>query len=153
MITPRLAGNRSSFRSEVAGVYGLLLTLWYLLEGSTKPTGRLKVACNGKLVLNQLHLHKTIDPFAAHSNLLQASHTLMTRLPCGVTLQHVRGHQDNSSPTVLLREAWLNIKVDSMAKSKINPAHIPGNHAFIPFKPWHLLIGMHKIVKNHKKAL
>jgi len=54
----------------------------------------------------------------------------------------------------LSREAWLNVKADSLAKNKINPAHIPVGYALIPFEPaWHILIGKQKIVKNHKRAL
>jgi len=53
MIVPGNQGDHSSFRSEAAGIYGLLLTVWYLLKD--KPVqGTLMVACDGKSVLDRL---------------------------------------------------------------------------------------------------
>jgi len=124
MITPSLAGNHSSFISEAAKVYGLLLSLWHFLEGSTKLTGILKVVCNGKSVLEQLRLYKTTNPFVAHSDLMWASCTLMACMLGKVSLQHMKGHKDNGCPTVLLREAWLDINADSLQKARSNfPTH------------------------------
>jgi len=117
MEMPGSPGNHSSFWSKAAGQYGLLMTLYYLL--CEHQGGRLiMVACDGQLVLDQLWSNKSIDPFASHANLLSACHSIVTQLQCRVQFIHVKGHQDNGLPTVLLREVWLHIEVDLAAKIK-----------------------------------
>jgi len=65
----------------------------------------------------------------------------------------MKGHQDNGLPTVLSREAWLNIEADLAAKERINITQLFGTKGPIPFKPWGLMINQRKIVKNHKRAI
>ncbi len=96
---------------------------------------------------------KTINPFAAHLDLLHACKSIQAQMPCTTKLIHVKGHQDNGSPTVLSREAWLNIEADLMAKSRItsgNPSH---PNSLLPFEPWRLLINNTKVVKQHHRAI
>jgi len=50
-------GNHSAFRSKATGLYGLLLTMWYLSKEEL-ITGVLTVACNGRSVLDQLRSKK-----------------------------------------------------------------------------------------------
>jgi len=53
MTVPGNQGDHSSFRSKAAGIYRLLLTVWYLLKD--KPVqGMLMVACDGKSILDRL---------------------------------------------------------------------------------------------------
>jgi len=37
MIAPGTSGSHSSFKRDVAGMYGLLLMLWHFLERNTEP--------------------------------------------------------------------------------------------------------------------
>jgi len=77
------------------------------------------VACDGKSVLDRLRSKKTIDPFAAHVDLLRACKHIIAQLPCLVKFQHIKGHQDKGQPTVLQCDAWLNIEADLWAKASI----------------------------------
>jgi len=73
--TPGLTTAHSSFRSELAGIYSLLLTFWQLTQGRTKQ--RFRIACDGKSVLSKLkHLDYT-DLTKAHANLLSATRWLL----------------------------------------------------------------------------
>jgi len=108
------------------------------------------VACNGRSVLDQLKSKKSIG---AHADLLRACKNIQLQMSCTIKLVHVKGHQDKGYPTVLLREAWLKIEADLMAKSCIDsrpPKH--PNHP-LPFKPWRLLINNEKAAKQHYWAI
>jgi len=153
METPGSPSDHSSFRSEAVGQYGLLLTLYHLLNNHHQGGGSILVTCDGRSVLDRLQSKKSINPFAAHADLLRACQTIETHLPCQVQFIHVKGHQDNGLPMVLSREAWLNIEVDLAAKERINIAQSFSTKGPIPFKPWGLTINQRKIVKNHKRAI
>jgi len=135
----------------VAGVYGALLTVWYLMK-ETPMDGIVTVACNGRSVLDHLQSKKSIDPFAAHADLLQACKNIQKERAFNIQFVHVKGHQDNSNPTVLSHEAWLNIETDLLAKSQIlENSETIGQE--LPFEPWRLVIDNKKIVKLHKRAI
>jgi len=152
MNTPGQKQDHSSFHSEAAGIYGALLTIWYFVQ--EYPTkGTITVACDGRSVLDHLKSKKSINPFAVHSDLLQASKNIQLQMTCTAKLVHVKGHQDRGYPTVLLREAWLNIEADLKAKSCIasrNPNH---PNCPLPFEPWRLVISNAKVAKQHHHAI
>jgi len=52
MLTPGNTGDHSSFRSKAANLYGLLMTMWYLLKDNLL-TGILTAACGGRTVEDQ----------------------------------------------------------------------------------------------------
>jgi len=146
MITPGTAGDHSSFRSKAAGVYGLLLTVWYCLSSTFKLPGALTVACNGKSVLDWLCTHKIIDPFAEHSELLCASWNLLVRIQCHVSLM------------IKVTQLYFCVRHGSilrwiiLQKAGLTSPTAPQQH--------HLSHSNHdtcwliqKIVKNHKTAL
>jgi len=152
MITPGQKSDQSSFRSEAAGIYGALLTIWHFIQDF--PTdGTITLACDGRSVLDRLRSTKTIDPFAAHSDLLRACKNIQSQLTCTIKFIHVKGHQDNGLPTVLSREAWLNIEADLMAKSRIDCTILLPEFHPLPFEPWSLLINNQKVVKHHRRAI
>jgi len=106
MQTPGQPGDHSSFRSEVAGIYGTLLTLWYFSQ-EYPVTGTITLACDGQSVLDRLQSTKTIDPFAAHVDLLRACRSIMRQLTFQVHYSHVKGHQDSGQTTVLSCKACI----------------------------------------------
>jgi len=54
MITPGATGNHSSFRSKAARIYGILLTLQALYDKTDNTMGRIKIASDGKSVLEHI---------------------------------------------------------------------------------------------------
>jgi len=62
---------------------------------------------------------KSINPLAAHAELLCTCQSIVAQLQCKVKFTHVKRHQDNGLPMVLSREMWLNIKADSAAKNEL----------------------------------
>jgi len=121
--------------------------VWHFIqEHPTKVT--IMVAFNGRLVLDQLKSKKSIDPFTAHADLCHICKNIQLQMSCTIKLVHVKGHQDKGYPTVLLREAWLNIEADLMAKSCIDNG-TPKHPNLLPFEPWQLLINNKKATKQH----
>jgi len=153
MHTPGQTSDHSSFHSKAASIYGALLTIWFFVVEEYSTKGTITITCDGRLVLDRLNSKKTIDPFAAHSDLLRACKSIQTQLPCTTKLIHVKGHQDKGSPMVLSQEAWLNIEADLIAKSHIasgNPSH---PNSLLPFEPWRLLISNTKVSKQHHRVI
>jgi len=148
MQAPGQPGDHSSFRSKAAGIYGALLTLWFFSQ-EYPVTGQLTLACDGRSVLDRLRSKKSIDPFAAHADLLRACQSITSRLQCLIKYYHVKGHQDTGQPTVLSREAWLNIDADKAAKSAIQQVCPADSTVPLPFKLWLVLINLKIFVKHH----
>jgi len=73
--TPGVDTDHSSFRSELAGIYSLLFTLWYLTRG--QPKQRFRLACDGKSVLSKLQHLSYTEPTEAHADLLSATRWLL----------------------------------------------------------------------------
>ncbi len=97
--TPGHATDHSSFRSEVAGIIGVVYTLTFWPPVTMKPL--LRLACDGLSVINRLSNNHPIDPMEPHADLLQAARTLIDTSAYTIQLQFVRGHQDKGLPTVL----------------------------------------------------
>jgi len=152
MQTPGQPGNHSSFQSEAAGIYGALLTIWYIFQ-EYPLTRQMILACDGRSVLDCLRSTKSIDPFAAHTDLLRACQHIMKCLLCSILYHHVKGHQDKGQPTVLSREAWLNIEADTVAKVSIHSKCPKDPTVPLPFEPWQLLINRKEIVKHHHQEI
>jgi len=75
-------------------------------------------------------------------------------MACNIKVIHVKGCQDKGYPTVLSREAWLNIEADLVAKSHSISNNTPKYlNLPLPFKPWRLVINNVKGVKHHQWAI
>jgi len=53
-------------------------------------------------------------------DLISVIQKLCQQLPLNVTLQHVKAHQDDSQITVLPHIAWMNNKMDGVAKAMVS---------------------------------
>jgi len=97
--TPGHNDDHSSFRSELAGIVGVLYTLTFWPPSSPKPV--LRLACDGLSVVTRLTKPNPIEPTEPHFDLLAAARNLMRESAYEVQLVFVRGHQDSKFPTVL----------------------------------------------------
>jgi len=116
-------------------------------------TGVLTLACDGRSVLDRLRSSRSIDPFAAHSDLLRACRSIQGCLKCSIHYTHVKGHQDLGYTTVLARDAWLNIEADQAAKATIRHEYAGDTTLGLPFEPCCLTINQKKIVKQQQHAI
>jgi len=149
--TPGQDEDHSSFRSELAGIIGVLYTLQFWPPRTTKPL--IRVACNGLSVINRLLSQRPIDASEPHYDMLSAAKNLMLDSSYQVQLVFVRGHQDSTYPTALSRDAWLNIEADTLAKAKTSLPHV-GPHTYkLPGFPWGCYVGSKRVVKQLAQSL
>jgi len=144
--TPGQPEDHSSFRSELAGLLGVVYTLTFWPPTTTAPTFRL--ACDGLSVINRLTNSKPIEPTEPHADLLAAVRSMIASCGYHIVLQFVRGHQDNGHPTVLARDAWLNVEADLLAKQRVATNHTGPQLYSLPGNPWSCYIGTRRVVKQ-----
>ncbi len=151
LYTPGHGTDHSSFHSKVAGIIGAVYTLTFWPPIATKPIFCL--ACDGLLVINRLSNNHPIDPTEPHADLLQAACTLINTSTYKIQLNFVRGHQYKGIPTVLTRDAWLNIEADKLAKQKLASPHTGLTFYFLPGNLWSCYVGKVRMVKQLHQSL
>jgi len=119
--TPGSAEDQSAYHSELFGLWGILHTLTLLTEKYQLHDGRITIACNGLSALKQAQCNHPTEPTLAHYELIGAIQTLKSKLTISLNFEHVRGHQDDGVTMVLMRQAWMNIEMDELAKKTIDP--------------------------------
>jgi len=146
LYTPGHPGDHSSFRSKVAGIVGVLYTLTFWPLRTIKPAFHL--ACNGLLVVKCLTNQKPIEPTELQVDILTAAWKLISESTYNITLMFVKGHQDTSYPTVLTRDAWLNVEADLLAKNKLVKPYAGPVRYRLPGNPWSCYMGQTRVVKQ-----
>jgi len=140
--------DHSSFQSKLLGIYSLLLFLYHVGSHSLKHKPTFKLVCDGKSVLHRLWRQEPTSPTKLHYDLLSGTRYLLSHCGYHVTLNHVYGHQDSGVPTVLTREAQLNVEADVRAKCKL-ARYVPGPHSYtIPFAYGSCYLRTTQVVKN-----
>lgn len=117
----RTSGWRESdvnaYRSELQGIYSVLLALQVLTKFHQLTSGSITLYCDNE---KAVELANQLTPFSSslsHMDLLRSIQHLHTSLPFRVQFQHVRGHQDQIfSAWSLSRPSQLNIACDHLAK-------------------------------------
>ncbi len=151
--TPGTDDDHSSFRSELAGIYTCLLFLHLCFPHNNTEKPEFYLACDGKSVLHRLWNKRKTSAAEPHYDLLSGTRHLL--LDCGfkVILAHVKGHQDQGIPTVLTRDAMLNIEADTLAKDKLT-RYAPGPSTYvIPFSYGACYVSGRRVVKNIQATL
>jgi len=151
-LCPGADESHSSFRSELARIYAILLTVNTLIQEKSTTT-KFQLACDGKSVLQRLRRTTVTDPNEAHADLLSAARHLMKQWGYMIDLQHVKGHQDSKHFGPYKRDATLNIEADKLAKEKLatyrtGPVrfHIPGSQGVC-------YAGTHRIEKDFANTI
>jgi len=72
-----------------------------ILSNNTKLKGSQTIACDGNLAVDRINLQKPITPREAHHDLLGAILMTTMAIPIQITLRHMKGHQDDGTPTTL----------------------------------------------------
>jgi len=92
-------------------------------------------------VVNRLNNPKPIEPTKPHADILAAVRNLISNSAYNAHLAFVKGHQDTGYPTVLTRDAWLNIKADLLAKNKLAQPFVSPARYRLPGNPWSCYTG------------
>ncbi len=151
---PGPSKGQNSYRSELAGIYGILTMLTVICSTHNIQSGAITIACDNTSALqNSLDNYKPPRLTKAEFDLLYAIKKKLSDLPISYHLQHVKGHQDrHTSVDKLDRLSVLNIEMDSLAKSVL---HQWAEHTFqlIEGEPWPIIHKNLKVVKGIDSSL
>ena len=116
VIVPGSPVCQSAYRSELAGIYGICISLLTI----QKHYGCLifaEIGCDGLSALQTCQdSSDTINPNIAHFDLIYAIRFLTREIKGGLSWRHIKGHQDDNRSAVLDIWAQYNIQMDSAAK-------------------------------------
>jgi len=138
MITPGSTDDHSLFCSELAGIYGDLITLDALNIGTR---GKCHITCNGKSVLDRIQSAYPVLPMEPHADILLVVKNKVSKLGVLIEWIHVKGHQDGKLITVLTRDMWLNIEADLLTKDKVDPTYTGPATYHLPGEGWICYVG------------
>jgi hypothetical protein len=113
--------DQASYRSELAGIYGVLLPAQMVCKIYAIDTGHMVVACDNESAAGQkaIEWHYPLKPANDHFDILSAIHQLCQQLPISMEFRHVEAHQrEKYGPRNTLNKwAIWNDKKDSLAKA------------------------------------
>ena len=118
VIVPGYASDQSAYRSEVAGLYGLVFVLERIVSVCRLSTGGVTIGCDG---LNALTDSITIDKCTSckkkHFDLISGIQGYLAQSILKYSPTHVKGHQDKQKKFYELDKlARLNVECDLYAK-------------------------------------
>jgi hypothetical protein len=124
VIAPGTAKDQSAYRSELVGIYSILLCVKKLCNFFHITQGCIELGCDGQSALDKAFNHVALIKIEdSNYDLLFAIRTLWAYSPLTWKFCHVKGHQDDHSPQEHLdRWARLNIEMDKRAKGHIEIA-------------------------------
>jgi hypothetical protein len=154
VITPGLPSVQSAYRSELAGIFGILATIT-LLEKRFHVRANITIGCDGLSAIHRAsYLHDCVDPNALHYDLIMACQSLQLQSLWSFNWHHVRGHQDEVRPTDAL-DHWeqLNIRMDKAAKAFHKETCGTTITPNLYGEPWRVLLNGRKISSRLKEEL
>ena len=110
--------EHDAYRSELAGLFGLVIAVNTLLEIGKISTGEIEVGCDGLSALHRSFWHEVEDISSAnaHFDILSELHGVKKGMDVNWKYRHIAGHQEDVAGAVLDRWALLNIECDIRAK-------------------------------------
>jgi hypothetical protein len=152
---PGPSTGQNSYRSELAGIYGILTMLNVICSTHNIQSGAITIACdNLSVIQNSLDNYKPPRLTKAEFDLLYAIKKKLSDLPISYHLQHVKGHQDRyTSVDKLDRLSILNIEMDSLAKSVLHQWAAHTTLQPIEGEPWPIIHKNLKVVKGIDSSL
>jgi hypothetical protein len=107
LAVPGAPEDQSSYRSELAGLYGIAMMVQVICEHFGITSGGIEVGCDGQIAIQRVfgegpHFNPAIK---------DADYDILKW-----TWRHVAGHQDDDGIKELDRWAMLNIEMDNLAK-------------------------------------
>ena len=155
---PISAGD--SHRCELAGLFGIAMTLKCICDLHKITSGSLTIACDNTAALKVFDPEFVPLPNAKNFDLLCAVYDAIQKSPLAWHPVHVKGHQDdNPMLRPLTRLEKLNVEMDHLAKAHwnhllhhSNPCPTP-THLQILGEGWQLWSGDQKIAQPSRSAL
>ena len=148
-ITPGDGQYQSAYRSELSGLYGIVVAVEVLCRVFNITDGSITVACDGESALDYAFDwdNRWLRAGTAHLDLISAIRKKVRDSPIQWKFRHVRGHQDDYAQQ-LDRWELLNVEMDTLAKEYWHRATTNSWKASqsIAGEPWSVWRGKAKFV-------
>ena len=119
--TPGAEEEQNSFRSELGGIYGIVIVLKQLCQTHHIIAGGIEIACDCFGALQAVFTHEWDDPSQSSFDLIHQIRREIQASPLTWTWRHVKGHQDQHTRFDALDwRSQLNVEMDSLAKAYWN---------------------------------
>jgi hypothetical protein len=146
---------QSAYRSELAGLYGMITMINTLCAYHDIKDGAIELGCDGIQALQHVDQRCDItNPWMPQFDLLSATRNALRLCPIQMKMKHVKGHQDDDWEAVLDRKATLNVAADDGAKEHwyrtVNVGH--QQHRIFA-ETWPITIGGTKICTRLDEAI
>ena len=155
-IVPGNKDDQSAYRSELAGLYGLVTMIEAVCHVHNIKEGKVEIGCDGIQALRYGTEDSDITPSKyPQFDLIAAIRHTMRRCPVAWNPQHVKGHQDDDKNAILDRRALINVDMDSRAKAHLAthfPRQAPIVHRIFG-EQWSVWIADKKLSCNIKSAV
>jgi hypothetical protein len=115
-IVPGHPDDQGAYRSELAGLFGIVLVVNLLCSWAGITSGGIEIGCDGLSALNKAFETWPLEPADPHFDMLSALRKMIASSPISWTTRHVAGHQDNDITAKLDFWAEQNIRMDNLAK-------------------------------------
>lgn len=127
--------EQSSYRSELAGISGILAVLAAVCKKYDVQDGSVTLALDGEQALLKAGSVWPLSPTDTDFDLLTDIRAKILKLPISIIWQWIRGHQDrNIAFDSLSGLAQDNVMADNIAKQRLNQclldAHVPASQRF-----------------------
>ena len=115
---PGSSGDHEAYRSELAGLYGIMVATRAFERMGEMESGGLEIGCDGQSALWRAFGVEKEDISArqAHYDIISGIHGITVISNLKITTRHIKGHQDDMSEANLDKWAILNIECDLRAK-------------------------------------
>jgi len=98
MKIPGEVKDQSTYRSELGGIFSLVLMIQHICQYYEINMGHVSIACNGLGPLLQCFAKfQDPNPKAPHFDMISSIQKLISRIPVSWHWHHMAGHQDASS--------------------------------------------------------
>jgi len=134
-------------------LWGILFALTRFTKEYQITQGHETVACDGIAALGKAKKEAITESKEKHYDLISALRQMRRLLPITLGFKHVKGHQDSGLMMVLTREAWMNIEMDKVAKSKVSTDGPLQQLYSIPYEGWICYLEGMRVIKNLMETL
>ena len=154
-VTPGHPEEQNPYRSEVGGIFAIVITVEALTKVFDIQDGTIEVGCDCESGLTAIFEHEYDTPSQPHHDMIHEIQKKIALSPIKWKFRHVRGHQDKHIQAQYL-DLWsqLNVEMDSLAKSYWNETQT----VIEPFYPpntfgWSLWIEERKLSNWNRHTL
>jgi hypothetical protein len=154
-VTPGHPADQNPYRSEVAGIFAVVIIVEAITKAHGLLNGTIELACDCESGITAIFTHEYDSPSQPHYDLIHEIRKKISTSPIEWKYRHVRGHQDKHINVKLLdRWGQLNVEMDGLAKAYWNETY----NTVAPFYPisshgWSLWIGDRKLTAWDRNAL